>query len=107
MHAILGRVGWPVILATLLSVPLGAEQIVFQTQGWTVSAPDAIDCSKPPALTVRGPGAIFEISNRPGLEAITLGIGPGLIRQCPNLSEAVLVNGRTRRLVMLKAASQS
>ena len=108
MSAIFARfAGLASIVAVVFSGPMRAEQILFRAQDWTVSAPDAIDCSRPPTLTVRGPGTLFEESNRANLQGITIGIGPSLTRQCSNLSEAVLVNGRTRRLVTLKTATQS
>lgn len=89
------------VVAFAVGAPLAAEQVLFSAQGWTVSAADTIDCSKPIVLPVRGPSTLFDPSNRAVLQAVTLGIGPGLAHQCPGLSEVVLISGRTRRLVAL------
>src|SRR6266567_8538572 len=91
------------VLLTALTVShfeARAEQVLFRAEPWVVSAPDRIDCSKP-VLTAQGPGALFEASNRSHLEAIRAGIAPAVTRQCPSLTEAILVNGRTRHLITL------
>jgi hypothetical protein len=91
--------------AALLTPLFGAhaEQVLFRAQEWVVSAPDRIDCSKP-VLTAQGPGTLFQESNRSALQEIRAGIAPGVTRQCPGLTEAILVSGRTRHLITLSVA---
>lgn len=93
------------LAAASVSLPVHAEQVIFKEKEWTVSAPNKINCSKPPVLNVRGPDTLFEEPNRAVFEAIMLGVGPGLARQCEAVPEAVFVNGRKKKLVRLNVVA--
>src|SRR5262245_6373423 len=92
-----------VLTACLASVTFpadaGADQILLKLEGWTVLAPDRIDCTRAPVLKVTGPDNLFNESNRAHLQAVRVGIGPRLVKQCPKVRDVILENGRARRVI--------
>jgi hypothetical protein len=93
-----------VVVAAVLALALSpsnasADQILLRVQRWVVTAPDRLDCSLAPVLKITGPENIFDEANREHLVAIQSGVTPVLIKQCPNLRDVILANGRARRVI--------
>ncbi len=68
---------------------------------WTVDAP-AGGCGSLPLLQVRGPGTLFDAANASSLSDLQDALAVPLARVCPGVSEVILANGRSRKLIRLK-----
>lgn len=92
--------------ALWLPVTLCARGQELARQGqWTVDAPQG-SCGSLPLLQVKGPGTLFDGSNAAALAALQAALSTALARSCPGVTEAILVNGRARKLVRLPAVAQ-
>lgn len=94
------------VLAVLPPVTAGAQggELVHQGQ-WTVEAPQG-GCGSLPLLQVKGPGTLFDGGNTTELANLEDALAKALARACPGVTEAILANGRTRRLVRLPQVAQ-
>jgi S1-C subfamily serine protease len=69
---------------------------------WTVEWSEQEACGKPAQLSVRGPGNLLESGNSATLEGLIEEVSAALRKRCPDLRDAVVVLGRTQKLVKLK-----
>lgn len=81
-----------------------AEQVLYRSKDWVISAPDKIDCSKPIPLLAKGSGSLFDQRNDALLEQIKVAVAPPLARQCPGSAELVISSGRARKLISFSPA---
>ncbi|WP_419806292.1 hypothetical protein [Terriglobus sp.] len=85
--------------AMLPQVRAQAGELARQAQ-WSVDAP-AGGCSSLPVLQVKGPGTLFDAGNAAQLASLQGAVVNALGRVCPGVTEVILANGRTRKLVRL------
>ena len=91
-------------LVPALALHAQAGELVHQGQ-WSVDSPQG-GCGSMPVLQIKGPGTLFDGSNAAALANLQSALATALARVCPGVSEAILTNGRTRKLVRLNQVAQ-
>jgi hypothetical protein len=100
------RVLYPfVLIACALFAPLHSAraqsgELLHQGQ-WIVDAPVG-GCASLPLLQVRGPGTLFEAANASALSGLQEALAVPLTKVCPGVTEVILANGRSRKLIRIK-----
>lgn len=72
---------------------------------WTVQLSGG--CSSLPLLQVNGPGTLFDPASGGALSDLQHALAAPLTKACPGVREAILVNGRGRRLIKIEGATAS
>jgi TPR repeat protein len=72
---------------------------------WTVQLSGG--CSSLPLLEVNGPGTLFDPANAGALSDLQHALATPLSKACPDVREAILVNGRGRKLIKIEGVAAS
>jgi hypothetical protein len=102
MSKVMNRIG-AVAAAVLLVVASPKAQGDSQKfREWSIDWVSRIECGRPVQLSVRGPNSLLMPENTTTLDGLLEELSPVLRKQCPDLRDAVVVLGRTQKLVKLK-----
>jgi hypothetical protein len=72
---------------------------IWRNGNWIAQAPPAGKCGSLPLVEIKGPGSIFDSVNQSAFKSLEAALPEALTKPCPGVSEAIVVSGRSRRLM--------